>query len=112
MTEKENKFIDLKGANSTMKLGFLIYSVMVVAFILCACVAYAAGDPISTVNKLSDFIFSLIRAIGLILLGLGIIQVGLSLKSHDPSQRANGFLTVAGGIIITFTKEILTMITG
>ena len=25
------------------------------------------------------------------------------------SQRANGFLTVAGGIIITFTREILTM---
>lgn len=112
MTEKKNKLVDLKGANSTMKLGLVIYSVMVVSFILCACVAYAAGDPISTVNKLSEFIFSLIRAIGLILLGLGIMQVGLSLKSHDPSQRANGFLTVAGGIIITFTKEILTMITG
>ena len=112
MIKKENKLIDLKGANSTMKLGLVLYSVMVVAFILCVCVAYAAGDPISTVNKLSDFIFSLIRAIGLILLGLGIMQVGLSLKSHDPSQRANGFLTVAGGIIITFTKEILQMITG
>ena len=112
MIKKENKIIDLKGANSTMKLGLVLYLVMVVAFILCACVAYAAGDPISTVNKLSDFIFSLIRAIGLILLGLGIMQVGLSLKSHDPSQRANGFLTVAGGIIITFTKEILQMITG
>ena len=36
----------------------------------------------------------------------------LSLKSHDPSQRANGFPTLAGGIIITFTKEILNMITG
>ena len=32
--------------------------------------------------------------------GFGIVQVGLSLKSHDPSQRANGFLTVAGGIVI------------
>jgi len=109
---KRNKMIDLKGANTTMKLGFLLYAAMVVAFIVCACVAYAAGDPIGTVNKLSEFIFSLIRAIGLILLGLGIMQVGLSLKSHDPSQRANGFLTVAGGVIITFTKEILNMITG
>ena len=44
--------------------------------------------------------------------GWGIVQVGLALKSHDPSQRANGFLTVAGGIIITFAKEILNMITG
>ena len=57
-------------------------------------------------------IFSLIRTICLILLGFGILQVGLSLKGHDPSQRANGMLTVAGGIVITFTKEILTLITG
>ena len=112
MEEKKNKLIDLKGANSTMKLGLVLYAVIVVALIVGACHAYAAGDPISTVNKLSEFIFSLIRAIGLILLGLGIMQVGLSLKSHDPSQRANGFLTLAGGIIITFTKEILTLITG
>ena len=73
---------------------------------------YAAGDPLTVVNNLSDFIFGLIRAIGLILLGFGVVQVGLSLKSHDPSQRANGFLTVAGGIIITFAKEILNLITG
>ncbi len=49
---------------------------------------------------------------GLILLGFGILQVGLSLQSHDPSQRSNGILTIAGGIVITFTKEILTLITG
>ena len=49
---------------------------------------------------------------GLILLGYGILQVGLSLQSHDPSQRSNGILTIAGGIVITFTKEILTLITG
>ena len=74
--------------------------------------AFAAGDPIQVVNNLSDFIFGLIRAVGMILLGFGIVQIGLSLKSHDPSQRANGFLTLAGGVVITFAKEILTLITG
>ena len=34
------------------------------------------------------------------------------LLTHDPSQRANGFLTLAGGIVITFTKEILDIIVG
>ena len=72
----------------------------------------AADDPMTVVNNLSDFIFGLIRAIGMILLGFGIVQIGLSLKSHDPSQRANGYLTLAGGVIITFAKEILNMITG
>lgn len=73
---------------------------------------YAADDPLTVVNNLSDFIFGLIRAIGMILLGFGVVQIGLSLKSHDPSQRANGFMTLAGGVVITFAKEILTIITG
>ena len=73
---------------------------------------FAADDPLTVINNLSTFIFGLIRAIGMILLGFGIVQVGLSLKSHDPSQRANGFLTLAGGVIITFAKEILNLITG
>jgi len=71
-----------------------------------------ANDPITVVNNLSTFIFGLIRAVGLILLGFGVVQVGMSLKSHDPSQRSNGFLTLAGGIVITFAQEILTLITG
>ena len=74
--------------------------------------AFAAGDPITVVNNLSDFIFGLIRAVGLILLGWGIVQVGLSFQSHDPSQRSNGFLTLAGGVVITFAKEILNLIVG
>ena len=99
-----------------MKKGFRRYAAFVMVlgmssmFILPA--SATGGDPLTVVNNLSDFIFGLIRAIGLILLGFGIVQVGLSLKSHDPSQRANGFLTLAGGIIITFAKEILTLITG
>ena len=110
--ENRNKIINLNGSTSTMRLGLVMYVAAVLCFTVCAGICYAAGDPITTVNNLSNFIFSLIRAIGLILLGFGIVQIGLSLKSHDPSQRANGFLTLAGGVIITFAKEILTLITG
>ena len=75
--------------------------------------ATATGcDPLVVVSNLSDFIFSLIRAVGLILLGWGVVQVGLSFQSHDPSQRSQGFLTLAGGLVITFAKEILDLITG
>lgn len=91
---------------------YVCYITIVLALTAGSVYVLAAGDPLSVVNNLSTFIFSLIRAIGLILLGFGIVQVGLSLKSHDPSQRANGFLTLAGGIIITFAKEILDTIMG
>ena len=98
--------------NKKTKRRFLIFSglTLLLNFSLHTC--SAAGDPLAVVNNLSTFIFGLIRAIGMILLGFGIVQVGLSLKSHDPSQRANGFLTLAGGIIITFAKEILDLIVG
>lgn len=99
-----------------VKKGFRRYAMTVLsAALVCglASPAFAAGnDPLTVVNNLSEFIFGLIRAIGLILLGWGIVQVGLSFHAHDPSQRANGFLTVAGGIVVTFTKEILNLIVG
>ena len=101
------------------KRGFRHYAMAIVCIFLVGVMATTAfatttgtGDPLPVVNNLSTFIFGLIRAVGLILLGWGIVQVGLSLQSHDPSQRSNGFLTLAGGIIITFAKEILTLITG
>ncbi len=89
--------------------------IVIVCFVLSMTVmtCYAAeDDPITVVNNLSDFMFGLVRAVGMIMLGFAVVQIGLSLKSHDPSQRANGFLTLAGGVIITFAKEILTLITG
>ncbi len=99
-----------------VKKGFRIYTALVLALtlvVITGTTAFAAGnDPINVVNNLSDFIFGLIRAVGLIILGWGIVQVGMSFQSHDPSQRSNGFLTLAGGVIITFAKEILNLIVG
>ena len=106
---QETKKLPMTGK---VKKGFRAYCTMVIIGALAlgmTTTAFAANDPLTVVNNLSDFIFGLIRAIGMILLGFGIVQVGLSLKSHDPSQRANGFLTLAGGVIITFAKEILTL---
>lgn len=81
-------------------------------FIAQALPVFAADDPIAVVNNLSNFIFGLIRAVGMIILGFGVVQVGMSLKSHDPTQRANGIMTLAGGVVITFAKEVLNLITG
>ena len=111
---KNNQSTKLPMPNK-VKRGFRFYCTIIAAFTLImytSVTAFAAGDPITVVNNLSDFIFGLIRAVGLILLGWGIVQVGLSFQSHDPSQRSNGFLTLAGGVIITFAKEILDLIVG
>ena len=87
------------------------YTLIAIALVLSAVTnTVLAADPLGTINSLSDFIFAAIKAIGIILLGFGIVQIGLSLKSHDASQRANGFLTFFGGVVIAFAKDILDMI--
>ena len=85
------------------------------ALLLCVAAtvpAFAANDPLGVVNNMSDFVFSIIKALGVILLGFGIVQIGMSLKSHDASQRATGFMTFFGGLMIAFCKEILDLIMG
>lgn len=99
-------------SNRKARMLFFAYVLSVLMLNFGVTPVFAEGDPLAVVNNLSTFIFILIRAIGMILLGFGVVQVGLSLKSHDPSQKANGILTVAGGIIITFAKEILNLIVG
>lgn len=97
-----------KGITFPRYLRYVFPAAMLFMFTLPA---YAAGaDPLQTINGLSDFIFAAIRAIGIILLGWGVVQIGMSLQSHDPSQRTNGFLTFFGGLVIAFAKEILTLI--
>lgn len=90
----------------------MIAMVLTMLLTVAAPVFATESDPINVVNNLSTFIFGLIRAVGIILLGWGIVQVGMSFQSHDPSQRSNGFLTLAGGLVITFAKEILNLIMG
>lgn len=113
--KNEGKKTENLPMSGKVRKGFRFYCTAVMALTLVvgtSVTAFAANDPIAVVNNLSDFIFGLVRAVGMIMLGFGIVQIGLSLKSHDPSQRANGFLTLAGGVVITFAKEILTLITG
>ena len=95
-----------------MKKGLSIakFILMVTLAIMSMATPVLADDPLAAINNMSTFIFSAIKAIGLILLGFGIVQIGLSLKSHDAQQRANGFLTFFGGIIIAFAKDILDLI--
>lgn len=107
-----SKFKNGLGKKGYKRFKTAAYSLLLLTICGTSTVVLAADDPLTVVNNLSNFIFGLIRAVGMIILGFSIVQIGLSIKSHDPSQRANGFLTLAGGIVITFAKEILNMITG
>lgn len=107
MKEKKNKRIK----NIFIK-GIFTLLYVVLLFVLQSSNVFATDDPLSVINNLKDFMYQIIGAIGAILLLWGIVQIGMAIKSHDPSQRANGFMTLAGGVIIAFAKQILEMILG
>jgi len=66
------------------KRNFAVYCALVLVMTLFAAPAYAADDPLTVVNNLSNFIFGLFRAIGLILLGFGIVQIGFEIQRSEP----------------------------
>ena len=100
-----------KPTSKRAKIFMSAWSVLTLCVAFFTTTAFAAnGDPITVVNNLSDFIFSAIKAIGIIILGWGIVQVGMSIQSHDASQRSQGFLCLFGGLVIAFAKEILAAI--
>ena len=74
---------------------------------LCTVPVMAAeADPLSIVNNLSNFVFSCIKAVGVIILGWGIVQVGMSIReagnashggTHFPSRLGGDFLSAIIG---------------
>ena len=61
-------------------------------------------------TNLNELITGLVKVIGGILCIYGILQVGMSFSGHDPSQRIQGLMCIAGAIIIFFSPEILAAI--
>lgn len=91
-----------------VRKGFRFYcaDVLSVALVLgCSVTAFAANDPIAVVNNLSDFIFGLIRAVGLILLGWGIVQVGLSFRPTTPASAATAFSPLRAALTSPLPKR-------
>lgn len=106
---------------------FLAVLTAVIVLMSCAVMpAQAAGAdaltirPLTTgvtevdtmLNNLNGLITGLVKVIGGILCIYGILQVGMSFSGHDPSQRIQGLMCIAGAIIIFFSPEILAALQG
>ncbi len=101
----------INSKNILKKITFILLYAFIL-FVAQATNVFATEDPLAVINNLQTFIAGLVKAVGVIILILGIVQIGMSLKSHDPSQRANGIMTLAGGVVIAFAPQIVTLITG
>ena len=102
---KTNKNIGSSNLKKNYWKAVMVYAVLAV----CVTPALAA-DPLSVINNLSNTVFSIIKAVGIMVCGWGIVQFGMSIQSHDASQRTQGILCLVGGLMITFAKELLVAI--
>ena len=66
-----------------------VWTSLVLTTALFTTSAFAAdSDPLTIVNNLSDFIFSCIKAIGIIILGWGVVQLGMQSFRDSVYQKA------------------------
>ena len=81
MKMKKTSLNTTKVTDRKIKRLYLVAATVVAAAFVMAMPAFA-DDPLTTINNLSDFVFSAIKAIGAILLGFGIVQSALPSKAR------------------------------
>lgn len=87
---------------------FLFTSVLLTTFFVIHTVAFAATiDPVVGINNLKSVFISIVEAIGVIVLIIGVLFLGSSFASHDPTQRITGLTVMAAGLIIAGASFIV-----
>lgn len=75
-------------------------------------VVFGVNDPLQSINTLSNIIFQIISVVGGIFLAFGLLNFGMSFKTHDASQRDQGVLGLIGGIIMVSVQPLVNLLIG
>ncbi len=57
--------------------------------------------------ELTAILVSVVQIVGVIVVLWGVVQLALSIQGHDPSQRSQAILMIAGGLLIILGPRIL-----
>lgn len=71
----------------------------------------AADTGIDEVDAMFDnvlsFISGVVRIVGVAFVIFGAVSFGIALANHDPGQRAQGLMSLAGGVVVFFAPSIV-----
>lgn len=100
--------------NNNWKRIYRIVCMIAVCTVLLSCAAFASETeaPIMpAVNAFNGMVRNIVTIAGGLVAILGAVQFGLSLQSHDPSQKSTGIMTFFGGLIIALAPQIIDWLT-
>ena len=102
MKEKNNKIIKV------------LSIISIISFLIIQTIpnVYAASDPLTAINNLSEMLYSIAKGVGVIMCIYAIYNFATSFASHDPNQRLSGVLVFVGGLFLLFAKTIINTIIG
>lgn len=68
----------------------------------------SGGDEATNaIKNFGRIMKTLVTVVGVIMALWGVVQLGLSISAHDQTQRMNGLLALAGGILIAIAPALL-----
>ena len=74
MKNKKNRELMPSGARKIVKVWTCIVMVCLMISMMAVSAFAAESDPVQVVNNLSDFMFGLVRAVGMIMLGFAVVR--------------------------------------
>ena len=107
LTIKKNNEAIIKGL---IKALIFFSTLFIICFFIANNVYAATFDPIAGINKLKLSIATIIEAIGVIAIFIGVLVFGSSLLTHDPAQKITGVTAVVVGIILAGVTAIVDTI--
>ena len=110
-----------KTTGKTLKNAISKRTLLKAMFIVCMIAVFAVGTmnvafaattatAADGVKEIYNYIVDITKVAGALLAIFGIIQIGVSISStHDAAQRMTGILMAAGGALLFFAEDILTL---
>ena len=68
------------------------------------------ADPFQILTNFTSLIFSVISAIGILMIIFGVVQFVMAMQGHDPSQKLQGGLVFGGGVLLFCIRFVINFI--
>lgn len=93
-----------------MKRSLLVTLVITLVLSISGTALADEVNPLTAINNLTEMLYTVIVAVGVIFLALGGFQFAMALKEQDPSRKSHAILSMVGGLILVGIRFVIQWI--